>query len=335
MTEKGQVDATGRCPRLTVTIQGPKTADARVSANDLAEIARATQLALRRIAHALRCNTPAPRRLEPTAIDASTELFLVAWRRGSAIAEFEMGQAPADDDTLAEIADHTLRAFADGMHAIGRDEPLPGALPFGFDRSVLRACERLARVLAHGIDALRFEFVSARKSHRSFTLDHALGQRICNRVTQSADAARTVRTGRLEELNGHGALTGRLWEPDGTKWLCTFKAEQMAELSEAWMRTVQLVGQATVANGRERVIEVESFAVLDIEPSPSSAATVGSFWELHSLDELIEHQDVKLVDDLDEISDLWPLDDNADDLLQHILAERRARRRASDEGRGA
>jgi hypothetical protein len=45
-----------------------------------------------------------------------------------------------------------------------------------------------------------------------------------------------------------------------------------------------------------------------------------------SLEELAERQGVSAVSDLDEISALWPADDDPDQLLHHILRERTERR---------
>lgn len=45
-----------------------------------------------------------------------------------------------------------------------------------------------------------------------------------------------------------------------------------------------------------------------------------------SLTELARLQGVTPVADLDEITKLWPVDDDPDDLLEFILNERRARR---------
>jgi hypothetical protein len=49
-------------------------------------------------------------------------------------------------------------------------------------------------------------------------------------------------------------------------------------------------------------------------------------WESLSIEELAEQQGVKPVEDLQEIANLWPMDDDPDDLLRFILDERRARR---------
>lgn len=51
-----------------------------------------------------------------------------------------------------------------------------------------------------------------------------------------------------------------------------------------------------------------------------------SIWESLSLEELAEQQGVAAVSDLDEISALWPVNDDPDEHLRHILHEREARR---------
>jgi|KBSSwiStaDraftv2_1062776.scaffolds.fasta_scaffold1969838_2 hypothetical protein len=58
-----------------------------------------------------------------------------------------------------------------------------------------------------------------------------------------------------------------------------------------------------------------------------------SFWELVPLEKLAEQQRVSTVDELDEIADLWPADDDSVDLLLYILAERAERRDLSENQR--
>ena len=59
-------------------------------------------------------------------------------------------------------------------------------------------------------------------------------------------------------------------------------------------------------------------------PSPDTASA-SPFWRSLSLDELAERQGVSVVSDLDEISALWPVDDDPDELLEYVLHERQAR----------
>lgn len=51
------------------------------------------------------------------------------------------------------------------------------------------------------------------------------------------------------------------------------------------------------------------------------------FWSLLSLEELAEQQRVLPAEDLDEIGSLWPVEDDPDKLMDHILSDRSARRR--------
>lgn len=56
------------------------------------------------------------------------------------------------------------------------------------------------------------------------------------------------------------------------------------------------------------------------------ASAAPSFWQSQSLDELAAQQGISPVNDLDEISALWPADDDPDELMEHIQGEREARR---------
>ena len=83
----------------------------------------------------------------------------------------------------------------------------------------------------------------------------------------------------------------------------------------------------------------------DIVPEKPGAETAGadslrpdgghSFWSSLSLTELAEAQGVAPFEDLESMAALWPSDDDPDEVLAHVLAERRARRRVvrSDEPR--
>ena len=57
-----------------------------------------------------------------------------------------------------------------------------------------------------------------------------------------------------------------------------------------------------------------------------------SFWSSLSLDELADVQRVAPVEDPEAITALWPSDENPDELLEHVLAERAARRQVAGSG---
>jgi hypothetical protein len=93
------------------------------------------------------------------------------------------------------------------------------------------------------------------------------------------------------------------------------------------MHTVKLTGRALVESGKEAVLIVDSLQVTDEEISEFySDAETAPFWISLSLEELAEQQGVSAIEDLDQISALWPADDDPDQLLDYILAERAERR---------
>jgi hypothetical protein len=97
------------------------------------------------------------------------------------------------------------------------------------------------------------------------------------------------------------------------------------------MRSVRVIGKAIIQEAKECLFEVESLIILD-EDLPEQAAASGTapFWQSLSLDELAERQGVGPATDLDELSALWPEDDDPDELVEHVLNERAARRTAGN-----
>ena len=154
-----------------------------------------------------------------------------------------------------------------------------------------------------------------------------------NENSSRVDVEHSSKVGRLEELNGHGQLTGRLWEADGTRWTCHFKAEHTACLSEAWMHTVKLTGRPLRKAGKEYGLEVESITILYQKTHDEMEHDErASFWHSLTLEELAAQQGVTPADDLEAISALWPTDDDPDALLAHIAQERQERRKLDDSG---
>jgi hypothetical protein len=334
MSKARSKHSSGTPPRLTVTMKGPKVGDARLSAADLAEIVKRTQQALKRVGRVLYGQDSQRQGRDRADIEQLCELFLIAWKPGSAVAQLELGAPPAQMDMFGYIGEESVKALVGGMPQIQQTNVTATNLPRGFDRGVLQTCDALAKVLDHGIDTITFESQNGRAG-AAFTLDTPLRNRVRELLGQPVDVSSAAKTGRLEELNGHGALTGRLWEADGTKWMCHFKQEHIEQLPEAWMRTARVVGRAIVEEGKERVLEVESLVVLDDEMVPPTAREAAPFWKSLSLEELAEQQGVAAVSDLDAISALWPVDDDPDELLRHILHEREARRTLAEGGNAA
>ena len=315
---------------LSITVEGPRVGKARVSVGDLAEILHRTQQALKRIGQVLYGECSIGKGRKKREIEDLCEIFLVDWKPGSAIAEVELAEPPAQLSLFGYIGEESLKAFIKGMEAI-QTEPNP-SLPVGYDGGVLQTCDSLGRVLERGIDSIKFEPRNG-VPLPSIAFDRKLRERIRGLLGKPIGQRQAEKIGRLEELNGHGGLTGRLWEADGTKWLCIFKPDHIELLPDIWLHRVKLVGETVIEPGGERTLSVESILALDGEFEETAAAAEGfPFWSSLSLEELAEQQKVSPVADLDEISALWPVDDDPDKLMDHILADRSARRRISGGG---
>jgi hypothetical protein len=315
--------------RLRIKMTGPKVGEAKLSASDFAEIIKRTQQAVKRVGQVLYGQESGGRGRKKKDIEDLCEFFLVAWEKGSAEAILELAQPPAQLNLFGYIGEESLKIFLTGMESISQGSLEQSKLPSGFDMGVLQACNALSKVLDHGIDEITFhsengkpaEFTAFTKKTRD-CLNQLLGEPI--------DLGHFLKVGRLEVISGHGGLTGRLREADGTRWTCHFKEDHIDILPETWMHNVKMSGRAIVEEGKENIFEVDSILITDEKIGEGSDVIGGqSFWKSIPLEELMEKQLVSPTDDLDEISSLWPADDNPDDLFQYVLSERVNRRTLS------
>lgn len=315
-------------PGFSIKVEGPRVGKARLSAVDLADMVRRTQQALKRIGEVLYGQESGGQGRKKKDIEELCELFVVGWKDGSATVELELAPPPPQPSLFGYIGEESLKTFLVGMEQLSKQrDAIP---PSGFDTRVLQTCDALGKVLEHGIDSITFK-PKETGALPTVCFDKPLRDRVRELLGKPIDQQRTEKVGRLEELNGHGALTGRLWEADGTKWVCYFKGEHVEVLPDAWMHTVKLTGEAVVEPARERVFHVDGLLVLDYGVvEPETIAGVVPFWASQPLDELAEQQGVGVIEDLDELGSLWPVEDDTDELMEHLLAERAARRATSE-----
>ena len=334
MDEAGKVRLSppqGR-PGFAIQIEGPRVGEARLSANDLATIIFRSQQTLKRIGQVLYGKSSIGKGRKKKEIEELCELFLVGWKPGSAVAEVELAEPPAQMSLFGYIGEESLKAFFKGMARIRAQTPdITQPLPPGFDVGVIQTCAILGRVLEHGIDTVSFQPIRMTDVVH-VTFDRPLREKLRNLLGKPIDQQQVEKVGRLEVLDGHHGLQGRLWEPDGTKWLCIFRPEHLEVLPEAWLHTVRLVGEAVVEIGKERTLHVASVLPLEEEIGETSfpgEAEKPPFWTSLSLEQLAELQGVEPVTDLDSIGALWPADDDPDRMLAYILDERSSRRRTA------
>jgi hypothetical protein len=321
------IAATKSPPRLYIKVEGPKVGEAKLAASDLAVIISRAQQALKRVGRVLYGQESVGRGRKKKEIEELCELFIVAWEKGSAVAVMELATPPPQLNLFGYIGEESLNAFVQGLEKLSVKGEEPAAMPTGFDVGVLETCDLLGGVFEHGINEITFRSKNGTVS-QSVAYNPAARERVRNLLGKAAEVGLVSKVGRLEVLSGHGALTGKLWEADGTTWRCDFKHEHLELLPDAWMHTVKLTGRAFVEQGKEAVLIVDSLQVTDEEISEFySPAEAAPFWTSLSLEELAEQQGVSAIEDLDQISALWPADDDPDQLFDYILAERNDARR--------
>ncbi len=331
---KTQISATHGRPGFAIKIAGPRVGQARLSANDLATIILRSQQVLKRIGQVLYGESSIGKGRKKKEIEELCELFIVGWKPGSAVAEVELAEPPPQMNFFGYVGEESLKAFLNGMERIYVHSPdTAEPMPTGFDLGVLQTCDFLGRVLERGIDTVRFEPIRV-QGVSAVTFNRPLREKIRTLLDKPLDQRQVGKVGRLEMLDGHRGLEGRLWEPDGTRWLCIFKPEHEEVLRNVWMRTVKVVGEALVKPNGQRTLDVASLVIVEegIEESGlGEKVEYLPFWASLSLDELADLQGVQPATDLDSIGALWPSDDDPDRMLAYLLEERSSRRRIARE----
>jgi hypothetical protein len=323
------IDKPNTPPKFYVKLNGPKVGEAKLSVSDLAEILKRTQQALKRVGQVLYGQESHGKGRKKKDIERQCELLLVGWEQGSAIAAFELGPQPEQMTVFGFVGEESLKAFLAGIEGMAADSYDERCLPNGYDTGVLEAFESLGKVFEHGIDSISF----SRDRHtfpEKAIYNPVIRERVRTSLGQPTAIGHAAKVGRLEILNGHGALKGTFWEANGTRWTCFFKNEHIDILPDAWMQKVKVTGRTIE---EDSCIEVDSLFVIEDDMGESKEKGQGrSFWQPVSLEELAEEQDIGVACDIDSIAALWPADDDPDDLLNFVLHERGERRRAASEG---
>lgn len=124
-------------------------------------------------------------------------------------------------------------------------------------------------------------------------------------------------TGTLEELNARDGVTGIVREPDGTEWICTFAASDTPRLRDAWLHTVQVTGTSS-----DHHIDVRQVAVAEELVGVLAQADRRSRTK-KSVEQLAHEQGISVAPTFADLAKHWPADDDPDEFLDWLLAERR------------
>ena len=203
----------------------------------MVEIISRTQQALKRIGQVLYGEESKGKGRKKKEIEELCELFITAWEPGSAIAMLELGEPPAQMEMFGHVGEQSLKVFIDGMQEIGKDKIEEKSFPQGFDKGVIEVCDRLGKVFEHGIEEINFlsqnGIVSAKAIYNQTTRTY-----IKKTLELPRDTGGITKVGRLERLDGHNRLSGTLWEPNGSHWICRFRDEHLDLLPDAWLKVV-------------------------------------------------------------------------------------------------
>ncbi|MCX7631400.1 MAG: hypothetical protein N2038_14280 [Geminicoccaceae bacterium] len=288
--------------------------------DDLALIARSIERALVRIADAtIRGDRVRPGR-KPRVVGEQCRLFLVGWRRGSAVATFEAGRP---DELFNEVAARPLELLMEGLSRADdwtRDDPHWRSFA-----PAIGELRELGSVFGRGIE--RIDLRRPDRAGPPVSYDKALHERLSALYATEPETRRIVVTGRLDRLDGHAGLAGTLWEDDGTTWACRFPNALEVHLARYWMRRVRVEGVGRTPTRRgPRILRVES---IEPEDLPLEEAT-RRFWTATSLSNLAREQAVAPITDVEELRAVWGEERLETDPFEELMAERRRRRETAD-----
>jgi len=306
--------------KMTIKICGPDVQDGKIAISDLADIIKLTQDAVIQIGRVLMGSPSKTKGRVPRNIEQACRLLFVGWQKGSGIALVERDSA-IDEEQLIRHGSECIHAFVEGMGTLASG--FKNDTPNGFDKGVIETCEEIGRKINRGIETISYSTTNGSWSG-NFTYDAALHNRIKAIKESVEDLGTLTLYGRLEMLNGHGNdLVGNLYPPEGSVWRCKFKSEHLPILKSAWMDSVTVTGHAYREKSTEGNLAVDRISVTQsLSVDKGTQDQTISFWEEASVEDLIHRQGVVPIANLDEISDLWPVDDNPREIMKYFETER-------------
>lgn len=276
----------------------------------LLELGGGLQLALDRIALALRGDATRRPGRRPVDVTSLTRLALVGFHGGSAVLEFELAEETRPFADL-NIGERALAELVGGLDAIASERQPRES----WDEGVLEAVERATRVLERGVETISFRTDGVGRP-LAITVDRDARRRLLAMRSREPSRRYAEVVGRL--LMADFAATreqARIHPPLARPPVkCTFRPEHEARILALLTRYVRVSGDAEFDDlGRLRSIELTE--IDEAEP----VAGARSFWESPALEELAAEQQVEPLDGLeDAAASFWPEGESVDDFLAAI-----------------
>lgn len=250
--------------RLHVHAEGPQVGEGRISAADLADIIKHTQIAVNRIGEDLL--TAGKSKHEGASREAAElcELNVIATTTGTFGLVMEVADKPSQEALLVpDLGKRAIKILAEDMKRLPTAD---GVFPPGTDKTLVRQFAKLGKkIFARGIERIVF---TTENGQRDLEEVFIFNEETCERFTKALEEEQEEEEdillfGRLEKVDVHTIPPhGVLYDQDEKSWNCLFAAEDAARLKEALMRYVEVDG-LKLGKPKDRIVEVRSFEQID------------------------------------------------------------------------
>lgn len=293
-----------RRPRITWRLEGPAVEDGTVAVDNLLQVLKNLQGAVRRLAEVILDESKGRRRGRPTrSVADQTTLRLVSVGPGSFTAVLEL-PSPLPQRKMWDIGEQAMEQLLAGLETVAETKDY-GSLP----AAVRPDIHRLTQVVGDGITSVTFEGGAPRRRVARFQAPTDIP-----RVLEPSRRGGAL-SGRLREIDFKD-LTAELYDATGRMTRVGFLAEQEDDLAAAANLHVTITGELEEGGGgRPMSITVES-----IETTPRS----DQFWLSTDIDRLAHEQGIRPLgaSQLGPAS-FWPKRLDPDDFVASIYKERR------------
>jgi len=301
-------------PLLKIRFDGEAVGPGRIPVTHLLTFLANMNKALQRTGRVLAGDAESLRRgPQPRSIKEEIALDLVLLTHGSpaAVLGFERGQTNAAVPSM-DMGLDILEKALDGLTAV---QAANDALPPGYDTGVLMAWRDAGTLFSKGITSIDFT-LNHRETPLTTNLTPEGFARIQERIKGPQTNIRTIE-GRLlmADFKEHGTRC-RVHPSAGEPVLCLFDEEQRDEVLEDLLHYVRIVGEAKEDPLSSKIASIKIHDIERLEGREGEAADLlpqgtpisRSFWELTSLDELAQAQNVQPMADVSVLFGTWPGD---------------------------
>jgi len=314
---------------LTIRLAGPSIGSGRIPVSLMLRLLSEFNKVLSRIGRVLLGESDSARKGRvQRSIKDEIALDLVEVKHGSPATilglERSLGQQ------ALEGMDFGLEIIMKSLEGLPRIQTDDDELPAGFDAGVLLAWRDLGVMFEQGVSEMSFKL-----NHRPqplITSYTAHGyQRVQNRIQGPQLNIRTIE-GRLlmADFKEHGTRC-RIHPSAGEPIMCLFDESQKEEVLENILHFVKVVGEARedTVTGKIASIMIHDIQQLEdreeerLDLLPRGTPLPTDFWGVVSLDDLIQAQGARPMDDVSLLFGTWPGD--PDDGFEEIISVLRKR----------